>query len=96
MGSAGRKTPSWFSTSTVGLKNTVPRSLSWKLCIQEQFEVFYLLGYKVDVSEEYVSSIFRLEEGAKQETTLQVAIRALLGLLFDSEDGGHTFLRNVG
>jgi hypothetical protein len=49
--------------------------------------------------EDYIASIFRVEEYAKQEIGMkQAATRSdfLLGLLFDSEDGGDMFPRNVG
>jgi hypothetical protein len=45
------------------------------------------------VSEEHITSIFRVEE---QETSVkQVASTFLLGLFFDPEDGGEILLRNV-
>jgi hypothetical protein len=40
------------------------------------------------------ASIFRLE--LSKSNKIQVLLDFLLGLLFDSEDGGDTFLRNVG
>jgi hypothetical protein len=53
----------------------------------------------MDVLEDHVGPIFRVEEYAKHETSAkQVAIRPgfLLGLFLDLENGGDTFLRNVG
>jgi hypothetical protein len=47
------------------------------------------------LSEEYVASIFRIEEQMKQETSVRkVGSRYLL--FFDPEDGDDMFLRNVG
>jgi hypothetical protein len=49
--------------------------------------------------EEHVVTIFRVEEQAKQETSVKQVARPacyLLGLFFDPEDGGNMFLRNVG
>jgi hypothetical protein len=51
-----------------------------------------------DISEEYITSIFRFEEYDKQETGMkQVANSAsfLLGLVFYTEEGGDMFLRNI-
>jgi hypothetical protein len=45
-----------------------------------------------DISEEYVASIFRVEEQAYY--LLHAGF--LLGLVFDLEDGGEMFLRNLG
>jgi hypothetical protein len=67
----------------------------------------YILEYKVfitacdpckstDVSEERATSIFGVEEYAKQETTVLLAAYFLLGLLFDPKDGSITLLRSVG
>jgi hypothetical protein len=66
----------------------------------------------IDISEKYVTYIFKVEEWAKQETNMkQVASRAtngggmffwnvgywlLLSLFFDSEDRSDMFLQNVG
>jgi hypothetical protein len=43
-----------------------------------------------DVSEEYIASIFRVEEYAAQETSVKAS-----GKKWSSEDGGDMFLRNV-
>jgi hypothetical protein len=45
----------------------------------------------IDVSEEHIASIFRIEEAS---TCFQAGF--LHGLFFDPEDGGEIFLRNVG
>jgi hypothetical protein len=56
-----------------------------------------------DDSEEYIASIFRPEEKDKHKTSLKYSFSCwllhagfLLGLLFNPEDGGDMFLRNVG
>jgi hypothetical protein len=66
-------------------------------------EEYYLLGYNA-VSEEYFATIFSVEEYAKQQTSVKAGGKQsymlhadfLLGLFFDTEDGGQIFLRNVG
>jgi hypothetical protein len=53
----------------------------------------------MDFSEEHVSSIFRVEERAKQETSTKQAASctsSFLVLFFDPEDKSEIFLRNVG
>jgi hypothetical protein len=55
----------------------------------------YSVKSQSDVSEEYIASIFRIEEYAKpDDSTLQAD--HLLGLFFGPDDGGDMFLRNVG
>jgi hypothetical protein len=52
-----------------------------------------------DGSEEYIISILRFKEYAKQEQELYFPFAfssSLFGLLFDPENGGDMFLRNVG
>jgi hypothetical protein len=46
-----------------------------------------------DVSEEHITSIFRIENQAEQDTSLQQVTTLLI---FDTEDGGDMFLQNVG
>jgi hypothetical protein len=50
--------------------------------------------------EEYIFSIFRVEEEAEQETSVKSGGKQssgfLLGLCFDPEDGGDIFVRNAG
>jgi hypothetical protein len=55
-----------------------------------------------DVSVKHIDSIFKVEEEAKQETSMKQNMLAacfilffLLGLFFDPVDGGYMFLRNV-
>jgi hypothetical protein len=51
-----------------------------------------------DVLEKHVTSIFRVEEYTKQETSMKpVAGRVdfLLGLIFDPEYGSNIFLQNT-
>jgi hypothetical protein len=50
---------------------------------------------KPDFSEEYIYSIFRFEEKAKQQTNKKQR-GFLLGLLFDPYDGGYMFLWRSG
>jgi hypothetical protein len=53
-----------------------------------------------DVSDEHISSVFKIEEQPKQETQHMLAVCFmlvfLLALVFDIEDGGDMFIRNVG
>jgi hypothetical protein len=52
-----------------------------------------------DVSEEYITSIFKFEEQVKQESNMKQAASKsgfLLGLFFCPEYGEDIFLRNVG
>jgi hypothetical protein len=51
-----------------------------------------------DVSEECIPSIFRVEDKKKQTGLLHLLMLVHLGFLlaFYPEDGGDTFLRNVG
>jgi hypothetical protein len=54
---------------------------------------------KIDVSEEHIAYIFRAEEQTEQETSSACylcQVGFLLGLLFDPDDDGEIFLRNVG
>jgi hypothetical protein len=46
-----------------------------------------------DVSEEHITSIFRVEKYAEQETSVKAGGKQ--SLFFDPEDEGDTFLRNV-
>jgi hypothetical protein len=51
--------------------------------------------------EEHVTSIFRVEEYAKQETSMKAGVKQsrvgfLLVLFFDPEAGGNMFLGNIG
>jgi hypothetical protein len=55
-----------------------------------------------DVSEEYITSIVRVEEEDKQnnrrsrsQAELSASTGSLLGLFFNPEDGGDMFLRNI-
>jgi hypothetical protein len=53
-----------------------------------------------DVSEEHITSIFRVEKISCEKTSVKAggkySIAFLLGSFFDHEDGGDMFLRNVG
>jgi hypothetical protein len=77
------------------------------------YEDFYLLGYivvrSIDVTEEHVTSNFRVEEQTEQQTgmkaggKLQVAplptcfhAGSLLHLFFEPEDGSDMFFRKIG
>jgi hypothetical protein len=58
-----------------------------------------VLWKSVYVSEEYVSSIFRVKEWANQETSIKPLQEELTGFLFGLflylENGGNTFLQNI-
>jgi hypothetical protein len=46
-----------------------------------------------DVSEDHAVFLFKADETAKARTA---ASKTMLGVLFNHEDGGDMFLRNVG
>jgi hypothetical protein len=48
-----------------------------------------------DISEEYIASIFRVEEYAKPETIMTQQTSFFLGFFFNPEDEGDVFLRNI-
>jgi hypothetical protein len=52
---------------------------------------------KADVSEESVASIFRVEEITRaRKSVIRLLIELESSYFFYSDDGGDTFLRNVG
>jgi hypothetical protein len=62
----------------------------------------HVLQRKPNVSAEHTTSVFRVEEESKQETSrsgrqagLSSPPTFLLGLLFDPKDGGDMFLQNL-